>query len=108
MQKHLLFLFLLVLTLLHQGAYPQRGRQFSEDQGLFPGELLTFMGINLTEKQMAGVEEFNTLWDSAAFSTTEMEAVIRSSNILLARNARAVPHMLNCRIAQHRLHFLSV
>jgi hypothetical protein len=94
-KKLLLLVFLLISTILHQSAFPQRGRQFSDNAGLFSGELLAFMENNLSEKQLAGIVEFNTLWDSAVFSTPEMEAVIRSSNLLLAHNARPVPHMLN-------------
>ncbi len=94
-KKHFLLIFLLTSTVIHQSAFPQLIRQFSEDPGLFTGELLTLMGSNISEKQLEGIVEFNTLWDSAALSTPEMQNVIHSCNSLLAHNARPVPHMLN-------------
>jgi hypothetical protein len=95
MNKFSLLTLLVSLLLLHHNAYNQRLREFSENQDTFKSEFITFMGPNLNEKQGAELTGFFTLWDSAYFSTNEMEGIIKTANLYLSRNARPVPHMIN-------------
>lgn len=95
MHKHLLFLFLLLVILCFRNSNAQTLRQFNTDPLLFTDEIIQYMGENLTYEQTVEVDRFTTLWDSSAFNMAEMQAIVNTSNLLLARNARPVPHMLN-------------
>ncbi|MFO7924306.1 MAG: hypothetical protein R6U58_11495 [Bacteroidales bacterium] len=95
MHKKLTYTIILLAVFFQQNLYSQSIQAFSEDTGQFPGELISYMGSNLAELQSVRLNEFITLWDSAMFSNEEMNAVIKSSNLLLSHNARPVPHMIN-------------
>jgi len=95
MVRNLLFIIFFCLTLIQQVSYSQRVREFSGDHEKLPDEIFSIMGSNLSEEQTEEVLKFNTLWNSEAFRTIEMESFIKSANSYLARNARPVPHILN-------------
>jgi hypothetical protein len=95
MQKHLLLIIFAVAGIFCQKTFPQSGKQFTDDPSVFASEITGFMGKNLTQEQTVKFEGFIRLWDSAAFNTEEMKALINTANLLFSRNARPVPHMLN-------------
>ncbi len=95
MQKKLPYILLLLIVLSCQNSFSQAAREFTPDPSLFAGEITGFMGPNLTGDQSLKLEEFIGQWDSAMFNTTEMQAIIHTANLLRARNARPLPHMLN-------------
>ena len=94
MQKVLLF-SLLVFSLCFRDGFSQPSRQLSSDPDLFAGELERFMGRNLTAEQSAELDRFIALWDSAAYDLSQSQVIVNTVNLLITRNARPVPHILN-------------
>lgn len=95
MDKRLPTIFLLLHVFFQGILYPQAGYRFSGDQTLFSGELIRYMGRNLSEEQMLLVTRFAGKWDSGVFSGSDMEGIINTTNMLVARNARPIPHFIN-------------
>jgi hypothetical protein len=95
-RKVLLFLFLLLFVnglCFHDGWSQTPGQLAAGPQ--FTSGLDRFMGRNLTHQQREELNRFIVLWDSAAYSNPEMEIIINTTNLLISKNARPVPHLMN-------------
>jgi hypothetical protein len=94
MRKVLLFLLFVTGFCLHDGWSQTPGQLSSEPQS-FSGGLDRLMGRNLNMQQRDELNRFIILWDSAAYSQPEMEIIINTTNLLISKNARPVPHLIN-------------
>ena len=90
----------LILLIVTAGLYStsllcQTRSVFSGDPAKYISELKDYMGPNLKDEQMAGLNTFFAEWDSLAFNQENKSLIIDISNQLSTRNMRPVPHFLD-------------
>jgi hypothetical protein len=96
MRRPLQLIIALTLALLfNTDLSAQRDRRLTDDTELFTGELVRFMGSNLSDRQTEKLTEFSLQWDSSLYRSSEMQMIIKSFNNLIGRNARPNPHLIN-------------
>jgi hypothetical protein len=95
MQKKLIILSFILLVLIPATLFAQSKPLFSGDPKKFREELTTYMGPNLNLAQTTVVNKFLMNWDSAAYSTDNMNKIINVSSQLASRQVRPVPQFYN-------------
>jgi len=88
-QRIILSLFLL-LSFSHLPAQ-EVFRRFSSDITMYPGELMTFMGLGTDEIVPEAVQSIIQLWGEGSIPDTNKIEIIIISNQLLEKNARPHP-----------------
>jgi hypothetical protein len=92
MKKEILVIVIL-LSSLHYAA-SQVISTFSSEPGKYTGELKTFMGSVLSERESLLMENLTAAWDSGMISPEVKSDIIVLSNKLLRKNARPKPHFM--------------
>jgi hypothetical protein len=94
MLRRLIFL-IITAGLFSTSLFCQNRSAFSGDPEKYTAEIREFMGPNLKDEQLAGLNTFISEWDSPFFSHESKSLVMDVSSQLSSRNMRAVPHFLD-------------